>query len=309
VVAGNLARVRVSAEQWTRAEVLLAEAYRIRGKLAPATVGQVAAQLGEVRLRLGKTKSAVVLLREAWQAHLQTYGQGHPATAARARTLGRVLSGLERHSESILPLRQARSASQASGDRASAAASGFLLGVALYRCGTVEEGVRLVDEAVRWTRAERGPGGAHHRELPDRLTSWSALLLDRGRVDEAEGVLREALEVSGRLYGDQSVQVALRTAALGGLSARLGRVDEAMAWLEAAASLLRSTAGDSSVHTRQVVITLIELAQVQATRALDSRDKGTARMLVERVGPISVAVLGAADSRVQALQILAQRAH
>ena len=65
VVCGHAARNRMSRGDAKGAEEALEQAYRIRSEIAPDTASLVAAQLGEVRLRLGAVAAALPLLKQA----------------------------------------------------------------------------------------------------------------------------------------------------------------------------------------------------------------------------------------------------
>jgi tetratricopeptide (TPR) repeat protein len=72
---------------------------------------------------------------------------------------------------------------------------------------------------------------------------WLALaarvMASRGRADEAERLLIEAMEVDRRAHGPASVEVAQRQAAIGRFVLRQGRVEDALGWLETAVGVLR----------------------------------------------------------------------
>ena len=308
VVAANLGRWRVAQGELVPAETLIARAYRIRVREAPNTAGLLAAQLGEIKQRLGRLDDALPLLQEAWVRHKETLGADDPRTGARARALGAALGQADRHSASVLPLREAVAGARAAGDRANQAAGRFLLGVALYRCEAREEGFRLVEQAIRWTRGAVGPNEEPHSELPARLAVWASMQLDRGRAAEAEGIVREAIEVERRLCGDSSAQVGELYATLGGLAARDGREDEALGFLDVAASLLLSTAGAADPRTHQVVAVLVERLLGLAEDAVSGRRRAEAREWLGRARTMGLEVLGPDDVRMRRLRELSDRA-
>lgn len=298
VVASNLALHHARVGRWLDAEPLLARAYAIRSRLAPGTTSRIAAQLAEARTRLGREREALALYEEAWRGAEQEHGATDPRTLARARTYGVVLNSLGEHHLAVEPLRAAVEHLAEGDERALAR---FELGVALDALGRGEEGLRLVEEAVRWTRGAGGP----HPELSRRLTRLANLQLRRGHAAEAEGLLREALEADTLLHGDSSPEVAVRCAALGDFCARAGRRAEALGWLDPAASLLRSTLGDADPRTRSVVTFWLGLVMEQAEEARRQRDRELAVELVHRAWSVAVPVLGHGDRQVARLRSLA----
>ncbi|MEQ1505283.1 MAG: tetratricopeptide repeat protein [Myxococcota bacterium] len=226
VVAQNVAAARLRDGRLADAGHALDVAHRIRRELAPATTGLVAAQLGEVQLQLGRTAEAVPLLREAFDRTAASDGPRAPRTIARGQMLGTVLNQLERYAEAAKVLRSVVDGVDAA-DPDRRAAVAFELGLASYRSGAREEGIRRVEEAVRWTRAV-GTVAGPHPSLANRVTMLAQIHVERGRSEEAEGLLKEATEADRRTFGDASPEVAGRYAELGRMLARVGRADEAL---------------------------------------------------------------------------------
>lgn len=299
VVAASLAVHHARAGRFGEAEPLLAESYAIRARLAPDTTARVAAQLGEARLRLGRGREAAPLYEEAWRAFQREYGPDDPRTVTRARAYGALLNELGEHHQAVAPLREAVEHLAEGEERALVQ---FELGVALDALGRREEGLRLVEDSVRWTRRAGGP----HPDLARRLTKLANLQIRRGRTTEAEGLLREALEADLVLHGDDSPEVAARYAALGEFCARAGRRAEALGWLDPAASLLRSALGDDDPRTRAVVAYWLGLVAQQADEARQRRDRALAAELVRRAWAVAVPVLGHGHRDVARLRAVAQ---
>ena len=67
------------------------------------------------------------------------------------------------------------------------------LGTTLRRLKDFQEAVIVIGEAIKLYRTlvERGPGGVREN-LADTLILWSGLLLDMGRLEDAEAARREA---------------------------------------------------------------------------------------------------------------------
>jgi tetratricopeptide (TPR) repeat protein len=297
VVAQNVAQVRVRQGLLDEAEHALEVAYRIRKDALPDSVGLVAAQLGEIRVRLGRPKEAVPLLREALELTARLEGPGSPRAQARGHMLGTVLNQLERYKEAVEVLRPVHAAAPVDPEvRASVA---FELGLALDRTGAKEEGLRRIEESLRLTRAL-----GDHPSLANRVTLMAQLHADRSRLEEAEGLLREATEIDRRRFGDASAEAAIRQAALGQFLARFGRKDEAVGLLDSACSLLRSTAGDADPRTVAVVELATGLVADQVASAAARKDRELASALVRRGLSLAEPVLGPAHARTRRLREL-----
>jgi tetratricopeptide (TPR) repeat protein len=284
-VGGRNIRVAMVAEHvglhylrtgdYRKADSALSQSHRIRSELAPGSQGGVAAQLGELRLGLNQLDEAVPLLEEAYHLAREQQGANSPRTIARAQSLARVYTKTQNNSGAEPLLRDLYAYAVESGDQEQIAEAAFDLGVVLLRRGYEEEGFRRVEESIRLTRSMGDP----HHALASRLSTWVKLLLPRRHIEEAEGILREAIEAERTLYGDDSPRTAVRYVELAELLAQLGRADEAMGWLDPAVSILRSTLGDEHDHTYRAVENLAYLLLMQARRALYAGDRGTAREL------------------------------
>jgi tetratricopeptide (TPR) repeat protein len=229
-------------------------------------------------------------------------GATSPRACARGQLLGAVCNQLERYAQAVKVLRPVYDALPAE-DRERRAGVAFELGLALDRTGAREEGLRRIEEALRLTR-QLSEGGRPHPALPNRLTMMAQVHLDRGRVEEAEGVLLEALEVEKRLQGEASPEVAARYAALGAFCVRHGREQEALGWADAAASLLRSTLGDEHPDTKAAVEQAAALLLREAEAALARRDRELAADLLKRGTEIAAPVLGFTHEKVRKIRDL-----
>jgi tetratricopeptide (TPR) repeat protein len=300
-VAGNYALALVHEQDWLAAEHVLETALRIRREHAPTTTGMVAAQLGEVRVRQGKLELARAAMREAWEQYSQQHGRAHARTLARARVYGKLLLRLELFDSAVEVLRDVYEGTAP--NTAAWADAAFDLGVVLDTVGQREEGLRQVEEAVRWTRAA-GDDELAHPTLADRSSQYARMLMRRGRLGEVEGLLLEALEADRRRLGDASEAVAHRHVTLGNYYANNGRVQEAMGWLEPGTSLLRSTLGDADIHTKRAASQLVTLLLHEAKAAAGRRDPELVRALLQRAWMVAVPILGFGDTRTRQLREL-----
>jgi tetratricopeptide (TPR) repeat protein len=282
------------------AEHALEVAHRIRRDVAPQTTGLVAAQLGEVRLRLGRPADAVALLQEAATATAKAEGPTSPRALARAHMLGTVYGQLERYAEAAATLRPVHAALGPASDPEIRAGVAYELGVALHRTGVKEEGLRRLEEALRLTRTL----SAEHPALANRIGMMAQVHVERGRLDEAEGLLREAMDLDRRRYGDASAEVAGRYAELGQFLARYGRREDGIGFLDAACSLLRSTVGDADPRTVKVVDKTVGILHELAAAALARRDRELAVGLLSRATDLAVPVLGHGHERMRRVREL-----
>lgn len=295
IAAGDLARNARRREDLPQAASLLAQALRIRRVVAPRRTALVSAQLAEVHLALGEQETAARLLHEAWEQLCETRGPQETVTLDRARTLGPLLMRLDDHARALPVLESLWEwvATHGDGGGEERAQVAYDLGRAYDFAGRRELGLRRVEEAVRWTRQWSETQGEPHPELAQRLATWARMAEQRGRRDEAEGHLLEAVEAERRLHGPDSPDVGIRQAAVGDLLYRSGRLDEAIGWMDAGIGLLRSAVGDDHELTRVVTERLIDLLLERADQVRDvQRDKELAWEYIYQARAICLDVLG-----------------
>ncbi|MCB9671385.1 MAG: tetratricopeptide repeat protein [Alphaproteobacteria bacterium] len=281
VVAGNLGLHQARTGDFESAEHCLAVALKIRRAEAPETVARVAGQLGEVQLRLGRIDEGLDTLEVAWLADLDTVGEHHPDTLRRQLQLAQALSRAGKHRKAVPLWRGLDAVVRASGHGERMAEIGFELGRALLHVHKREEGIRRMREALKWTR-QASEGGAPHPELASRLTTWAELEIQNGRPHDAEGLLREAVEVESRVSGEASANTARRCASLGTLLARMGQTDEAMGYLANAASLLVGTEGADDPSAIAAVEATLGLVATKVEELIAQRDKDGAAVMINQ---------------------------
>lgn len=281
IVSANVAQHFLRRGRVDEAQQALTDAYRLRKRHAPRTAALAAAQLAEIRDRAGDAAGALALYDEAWAISRDQLGVDHPRTLLRAEAAGLAQARAGHFDKAIERLRPVHAVLGRRPADARSARVAFELGLALSRSGVLEEGTRCVEASVRWTRDQAGHDGRPHPELPNRLTEWSHLQGQRGHAEEAEGLLLEALEAETLLHGDSSLEVARRYLELGQFCARKGRLDEALGWLDPAASLHRSLLGDGDPVARGAQAAQLEVLVARAVRAIESSDRRYARDLLE----------------------------
>ena len=145
------------------------------------------------------------------------------------------------------------------------------MGIAFQTVGRVEEALRLIEGAVRWTRKVSDREAVPHAKLSGRLVTYANLLDQRGHHPEAEGLIREALDVEQRAHGDQSGPVAIRYTQLADYLRAYGRHDEAAGWYEVSATIMMDVFGTEQEQTQSVaeklVECLLEMCQKEASDA------------------------------------------
>jgi len=273
-----------------KAEQLYRQAYGIRRDIARPTVGHVAGKLAEILIKRGQMKEAIPMLWESFQRERRRLGKQHPQVLGRAQVLTRVLLSAGRYDSAAPVLRDLHNRAKAGGDPESVARTGFELGVALDAIGRKEEGFRLMEDAVRWTRLAGGHG-TPHEDLPARLTTFSRMVFERRRQEEAEGMLREALEAETQLFGEGSAEVAMRYVSLGQFCAQTHRPDEAIGWLDPAASMLQSALGARDARTVKATEALVRALLDRSVEVMSRRDAGLARAMRDRAESFGGAVL------------------
>ncbi len=307
IVAANAARQFVETGRLEESARALGLAHRIRTRQAPGSTGIVAAQLGEVLVMLGRVEQAAPLLVEAVQRYRAIYGSDHPSTIARIRQLAAAEQRRGRFAQAVPLWREAWAHLVASGDDEGRAAVGFELGVALEQVGQRAEALRMLEETVRLTREIGERTGEIDPELPTRLAAYANAEAARGGLGEAEGLLHEALEAERRISGSSSAEVAGRYAVLGAFVARTGRIDEAIGWLDTAASLLRSNLGDTHPRTHGTVETLVNLLMQRAALSLASRDREYAGVALARAMELAGPVLGHVHEKTRKVRDLREK--
>lgn len=269
VLAADIGRHFHANGDVVRAELALDQAYRIRRVVAPTRLGLVAAQLAEVKLEVGKEEEAAELLQESWEQLRAEKGEGDRVTLDRARTLGPLWLRLDQPARAAPVLRSLWGWVRLHGPLEEKAQVSFDLGRSLDATGHKEEGLRLMEQGLGWTRTLLDEDGRPHPELPQRLATWARVNEERGHREDAEGHLLEAVEAERMLYGANSAEVGIRQVAVGDLVYRMGRLDEAIGWMDAGLSLLRGTVGDEHQLVVIVAERLIDFFLEKADQCID----------------------------------------
>lgn len=220
IVGHHLAALLAAEGQRQDAEDVLMVCHGVARRCRPDLAWSHAAAIGRLRLQGGDPEAARPWLESVWEEGPQAARHAVGEALARVRLAAGEL-------EAAVPVLRWLFETAPPGE--SAARHGYALAVALEQAGHREEAARQMHAAITWTRA-----AVEHPELPVRLTGASRLAVSRGRLEEAEGLLLEALEVERRRHGDGSARVGRLHAALGRFLAGCGRHREALGWFEVA---------------------------------------------------------------------------
>jgi tetratricopeptide (TPR) repeat protein len=243
------------------------------GEAGAATLAGLAGVRADVARRAGREHDAVRALAEAWPL----VPEGSVGRARVAYALGHALAQAERFAEAVAPLREAVAAIGMPGLADAAAEAAWTLVASLEALGPSEEALRTLEAALPLARRSE----AGRPLLAARLALAARVMGGRGRGREAEQLLLEALEAERRLHAEDSVEVAVRLAALGRLCLRQGRTQEAMGWLEPAVSTLRRRLPALDERTRQAAEDLAAALVAEAQQAARAEPELAAAMVAE----------------------------
>ncbi|MEZ4415337.1 MAG: tetratricopeptide repeat protein [Gemmatimonadota bacterium] len=272
----NLGLIEESARHFERALELRSALYddddpRIATAVLQVAHARIEQGRPEEALELGKRGIAVLRSRGQEQA-------AEPQLAYALMDLGMAHTLLGQPDESIGAYTEATHILEASEtpDRAALARAVYFLADAAHSKGDFELADSLFEAAVR--RFREG-GGEPTPELGASLMNLGSIRLFRGQADEAERLMRQALEVRRTLYGDFHPSTAESLNGLANALQYLNRYDEARTMAEASVVAADSVWGRShmsSVNARTVLgaILLQGFPGPDAVRVLEEADQG-----------------------------------
>ena len=114
------------------------------------------------------------------------------------------------------------------------------LGLVLKHRGRTELAVSALEEAYALRQSDPGSSGAENAEFAQELAS---IEIERGRIDDAELHLQEAMRWLGAGAPQADVHIAILTS-LGKLASFKGRVDESLRWYREIIPLREALPGD-----------------------------------------------------------------
>jgi tetratricopeptide (TPR) repeat protein len=225
-----------------KAGALLEEALRERRRLSPdgsADVASTLAALGKLHSVQDDNRPAEALYREALALRRRLLGGRHPDVAASLNGLAIVLDSEGNQPEALALHREALAIRRAlyGDDHPAVLQSRNNIAVVLFGMGDFAGAESMFREVLA---AERR-GGGQRPTLAMALDNLASAMQEQGKLPEAEPLVREALEMRRRIYGDQDHRVAYSLVNLGSILASTGRSEEAERMLRDAIGTLRGT--------------------------------------------------------------------
>jgi tetratricopeptide (TPR) repeat protein len=158
------------------------------------------------------------------------------------------------------------------------------LGVALLNRGCLEQGAKLVEQALR---IRRKAFGDDHPATALSLNSYARVLRERGELADAEETVNVALRINRNAYGEQALPIAVSLYELGVVHLNQGRYREAEnVAIEGLRILQKLGIDDTDPHTSR----LLDIrGRAEAARGALEEAEATLRAAVEldraQVGP------------------------
>jgi tetratricopeptide (TPR) repeat protein len=213
----------------------------------PAALRRPAARNPQIeeKLRQAQTLSAAARYRDALalasDAATAARQEGGPLLAQALLERGRLESLLGEEKAAADTLTLAAAASLAEGDELGAVEAWDRLSTAINR------GMGLFDEAERWARVARATIGrtapGSEREA-DVLLTLGGLMIDKGRLDEAQAELGRGLAILERQKGPDHPDVAEAVRLLANVASERGQYDQARADYERTERILEQAYGE-----------------------------------------------------------------
>jgi predicted Ser/Thr protein kinase len=232
--------------------------------------------LAAVRLQMGQKEQAEALMRETIAARTRVLGARHPSTLTTQGNLAVLLIQAGRLEEgAALAKTLADAWAELRGEHApKTLAAKQMLAYVYEDLGRLDESEQLLRGIVATQIAEGGPSGPTTVSPRNDL---AMLLMKRGRSSEALAEFDALMPWAERVLGPEHVFVAIFRGNRGECLARLGRLQEARAALEASHAALTTLAGAAHPRTRTAAERLAAVyerlglhAQAKSLRAADA---------------------------------------
>jgi len=232
--------------------------------------------LGALQREQGDPVAAEAAFRRAIAVGAALYPDGHPSLAEARRQLAATLIDYGRLDEAEPLLQQVleyqrRALGAGHPDVGSTLNSQAILA---WKRGDSDIAVQLLNEAVALWRA-----GEFKGRLAGGLHNLGMVQKDAGRLDEAEGPLREALALRETVFGPDHVPVANTLRLLSEIAIVEGRLDQAQAMLERALKIERLRHGETHTQTALVHLSLAKLDY--ARQQMQDGDARIAQLLAQ----------------------------
>jgi eukaryotic-like serine/threonine-protein kinase len=287
----HLASVGLALEQMNRLDeataVFTDVAERTERSLGPghAAMVQPLRMLGDLLRRRQRYEEALPPLERSAELARQHLGATHPLAGGTLMRLGDLLRRLGRHDEAEQRLQEAAGCY--------AAESPQQAQIHAFRANLREAQGRLEEAAEEYWRAHRvflASVGS------DSVYTWGAahqhseILLELGRVAQAEPIAIEALARLEATAGPASYDVAMAAQTLGVLRRAQGRFQEALALHERALPILIAVYGEDHPNTAEIRFQVArDLRQIGTSEALMRAARELARVLAHLAPNTSMA--------------------
>jgi tetratricopeptide (TPR) repeat protein len=226
----NLGVVLQSQAKWAEAEETYRKSLALHRKVLGGDHPEVSVVLGNLAMALkaqGKLGEAERVAREALELARRILGNADPGVASRLNVLAAVLVAQGKPAEAEAAYREALEiAKKHYGNHHPEVAK--LLMVLSDVQANKEQTENLARDALAILR-QLPNGEAKDRDIPQALQRLGGILRDQGRLKESEDACRECLERQTKLYGSNSLVVAMALNSLAIDIRDLGRPAEAEA--------------------------------------------------------------------------------
>ncbi len=223
--------------------------------------------LATVLRERGRRDQAIELLQHTLPVQQRVLGESHLDTLQSLHTLGDLyrLKRQPRRAEPLLRQAMELCTTHLGQTHPLTLAAMRDLGTLLSRVKD-PEGIELCQEALRLCRDVLGES---HPQTHVTLNRLCRVYRAAGRIDEAEALLREVVELTAQA-GDASRSAIVARAQLAGLLTESGRLDEAVDWQKQVVEQHRALYGEATAGASQAARTL---ARLESQRdALDPDD-------------------------------------
>jgi serine/threonine protein kinase len=232
-------------------------------------MAQALNDLGVGRRNTGQPAAAEPLLAESLGMRRRLLGSMDKDVAVTLVELGRALRDQGKDDLAEAPIREALKIRLAvfGEEHRETATSKAELALWLFERGEVDQAVKLQRENV--ATSERVLGASHANVAAAKRNLGQMLLAQGGDAAGAESLLRDALEVTSRNFGESHAQYATALNSLSLAVEEQGRLDEARGLLERALAIAKATGAADSPRTLSILTNLgrVQVALGQARQA------------------------------------------
>jgi serine/threonine-protein kinase len=220
----------------------VASAHELAGQ--PEIEAQMLDLIGRIRLEIGDYDGARPVLREALDIRRRTLGENHPDVASSLMNNAALIGASERNrSVAVAMLREASIIRERLFGRSDPRTTDavYELASALHMSGAYGEARPLFDE---WLAAVQRQPMPLTPTRADQLATLGSIMQITGRMDVAERLARQALQLNRALYGPRHARVASSMDDLGGIMLDDERLAGADTLLHGAVAIMRENYPD-----------------------------------------------------------------